>query len=56
MDLTSTPSLSLSEFQATNWVSLKAISHLLDYRHKKINGKLYKGAVRTWGAYTAGRR
>ena len=32
-------------------VSLKAFSYLLDYRHKKVNDKLYKRAVRTQGAY-----
>ena len=36
-------------------VSLKAFSHLLDYRHKKVNDKLYKQAVRTWGAYMSQR-
>ena len=33
------------------WVLLKACGHLLDYKHKKVNHRLYKRAVRTWGAY-----
>ena len=49
------PSLSLSGLQATNTVSLKAFSRLLDYRHKKVSGKLYKQAVRTWEAYMSQR-
>ena len=44
-------SLLLSRLEATNGVLLKAFSHLLDYRHKKVSDKLYKRAVRTWGAY-----
>ena len=27
-------------------MALKALSHLLDYRHKKINDKLYIGGLR----------
>ena len=34
----------------TNRVSMKTVSQLLDYRYKKVYDKLYKRAVRTWGA------